>query len=155
MLLALLAALRHASRERPRPPLWFAPSSLRRMEPPPMLPVRGCRALWHLHARLARAARPAGWRSASPALLASSARVFAPCPKTWCSGTLWLMNTNTRLSVEPTPLEPGGADRSLSAQASAALHGQGTPPVPAPNPSIEGTASGLRPPAAPHVKRWA
>ena len=43
--------------------------------------------------------------------------------------------------------------RSVFSQVFVVRQGQSTPPLPTPNPSIERTASGLRPPAAAHVKR--
>ena len=64
-----------------------------------------------------------------------------------------LMNSNASVLVLREVSRSARTMRSLFAQASVARQGQSAPWLLTPNPSIEGTLSGLRPPSAPHVKR--
>ena len=63
------------------------------------------------------------------------------------------MNTNASGLVSRKAFASSRTLWSVFSQVFVARQGQSTPPLPTPNPSIEGTASGLRPPAATHVKR--
>ena len=88
-----------------------------------------------------QAARPASWRAAHPrSRLDETHEPRTVCSSMSHSGTL-LVNENYRMHGTNAASLLGVKQRSGPAAR-----------VP-PNPSIEGTCSGLRPPHAPHVKR--
>jgi hypothetical protein len=120
--------------------------------------VRPCGAPGQ-RSRTPYAAQIAGFGSSNESIITracpESSRSILPsrARQAQCVEEHWPLHAHDRAPVSALPAEPRHMNRQRPVQR-VALRKQGRPVnTPPPNPSIEGTASGLRPPAAPHVKR--